>query len=67
MLHCKPMQLSRSFAMRPHFDLAKQLVQHTVECVRLRLLHEIAVVLFNLREIGDKVSLMWLDPLGPLQ
>lgn len=53
--------------MHGNTTLPKELVQHTVEHIRLLHLNVVAMVLFNLREIRNKINLMWLMPLGPLQ
>ena len=58
---------SKTHHRRANHPLPEQLVQHTIELVRLRRLHIIPMILLNLREVGDKISLVRLDPLGLLQ
>lgn len=45
----------------PSLSLTKQLIQRPVEHVRLRLLHIIAMILFNFGKIGYEIHLMQLD------
>jgi hypothetical protein len=60
-------QIQRPTAIFGPLSLAEQLVQHAIEHIRLRHLNEIAVILFNLRKIRNKINLMRPDKLRSLQ
>jgi hypothetical protein len=51
----------------PTILLSKQLVQNPSKEARLRLLDEVAMILFNLRKIRNEIDLMGFEELGLLQ
>jgi hypothetical protein len=63
----KPHQWFPYRCTRINRSSTEQLIQHPVERIRLRLLHERPVVLFNLRQISDQINVFGLDPLRPLE
>ena len=63
---CCPDHRHLRSSLETEIILAKQLIQDTIERVRLRLLHERAMILFDLSQVGNKIRFVRSDPFGPL-